>query len=107
MFAIIETGGKQYLISPQQKIKIEKIAGAEGETIFFDRVLLIAEEDKGKARIGAPYLESMRVEARVIKQGRAKKITMLRYKSKTGRRRRKGHRQMFAEVEILAIQGAQ
>lgn len=107
MFAVIETGGKQYLVSPKQKIKIEKIAPAEGEQFVFDRVLLIAEKDGEEVKIGAPYLEGATAEARVIKQGRAKKIKMLRYKSKTGRRRRKGHRQPFTEVEILTIQSVQ
>lgn len=103
MFAVIETGGKQYLVSPKQKIKIEKIPSAEGEQFAFDHVLLVAEDDEENIKIGAPYLESAAVEARVLKQGRAKKIKMLRYKSKTGRRRRKGHRQPFTEVEIIGI----
>lgn len=103
MFAIIETGGKQYLISPKQKIKIEKIVSAEGERFVFDRVLLIAKDDGKQVKIGTPYLEGVAVGASVIKQGRAKKIKMLRYKSKTDRRRRKGHRQPFTEVEIIAI----
>ena len=103
MFAIIETGGKQYLVSPKQKIKIEKIKNAEGETVLFDHVLLIADNDGENVKIGAPYLDGIAVEARVLTQGRAKKIKMLRYKSKTGRRRRKGHRQPFTEVEILTI----
>ena len=103
MFAVIETGGKQYLVSPGQKIKIEKITAEEGTTALFNRVLLIAEGDGEEVKIGTPYLEGASVEARVLKQGRAKKIKMLRYKSKTGRRRRKGHRQLFTEVEILTI----
>lgn len=103
MFAVIETGGKQYLVSPKQKIEIEKIAAEEGTEAIFDRVLLIAEDEGENVKIGTPYLEGAAVEARVIKQGRAKKIKMLRYKSKTGRRRRKGHRQPFTEVEILTI----
>lgn len=103
MFAVIETGGKQYMVSPGQKIKIEKIAAEEGTGAIFDRVLLIAEDDGEEVKIGAPYLGGTTVEARVIKQGRAKKIKMLRYKSKTGRRRHKGHRQHFTEVEIISI----
>lgn len=107
MFAVIETGGKQYLVSPKQKIKIEKITPQEGEQFVFDRVLLIAQDDGEKVKIGTPYLEGVVVEALAIKQGRAKKIKMLRYKSKTGRRRRKGHRQSFTEVEILIIKSVQ
>jgi large subunit ribosomal protein L21 len=103
MFAVIETGGKQYVVSPGQKIKVEKITAEEGAAALFDRVLLVAESDGEEVKIGTPYLEGAGVEARVLKQGRAKKIKMLRYKSKTGRRRRKGHRQFFTEVEIVAI----
>ena len=103
MFAVIETGGKQYLVSPGQKIKIEKITAEEGAMAFFDRILLIAKGDGEEVKIGTPYLDGAGVEARVLKQGRAKKIKMLRYKSKTGRRRRKGHRQLFTEVEITNI----
>lgn len=107
MFAVIETGGKQYLISPDQKIRIEKIEADEGSEVIFDRVLLVAEDEGEQVRIGTPYLEGAVVAARVIKQGRAKKIDILRYKSKTGRRRRKGHRQPFTEVEILTIKSVQ
>ena len=106
MFAVIETGGKKYLVSTGQKIKIEKIVALEGEQFIFDRVLLVFEEEGGDIKLGAPYVEGAAAEAKVLKQGRAKKIKMMRYKSKTGRRRRKGHRQSFTEVEILTIKSA-
>lgn len=101
MFAVIETGGKQYLVSSGAKIKIEKLPEETGGTVVFDKVLLIADNDA--ISIGKPYITGTTVEAVVTRQGRAKKIHMLRYHSKTRRRRRKGHRQHFTEVEIKSI----
>lgn len=101
MFAVIETGGKQYLVSPNITLKIEKIAAEEGNTFVFDKILLVADDTQ--VILGKPYLKEATVEAVVTKQGRARKIRMLRYHSKTRRRRRKGHRQLFTEVKITAI----
>ncbi len=97
--AVIETGGKQYLVQPGDIIKIEKIKKPEnGANVYFDKVLLGFGEDNIK--IGKPYIENAKVEAEIIKEGRAKKITILRYHSKTRHRRKKGHRQQFTEVKI-------
>lgn len=100
MFAVIETGGKQYRVSPGTKIKVEKLA-SEGESFVFDKVLLVS--DGKEVRIGKPYLENSKVEAKILKQARAKKKIVFRYKSKTRQRTKKGHRQPFTEVEITAI----
>lgn len=100
MFAVIETGGKQYAVEAHKKIKIEKLDFQEGEQVVFDKVLLIADE---KTEIGTPYVEGAKVEGVVMKQGRSKKISMMRYHSKTRHRRHKGHRQPFTEVEITNI----
>ncbi len=101
MFAVIETGGKQYIVGENQKLKIEKLPAKVGESVVFNKVLLIA--DGGTVKIGKPYLEGVSVEADLRAQGRAKKIHILRYHSKTRRRRHKGHRQPFSEVEIKSI----
>lgn len=101
-FAVIETGGKQYLVSPKDKLKIEKIPGEEGSDVHFDRVLLVA--DGSDVKLGKPFISNAKVMARVLKQGRAKKIRILKYKSKVRYRRRKGHRQEFTEVEIARIE---
>jgi len=101
MFAVIETGGKQYKISPGKKLKVEKLSQNEGEALVFDKVLLVGDDDNVK--IGHPYVEGATVEAKVLSHGRAKKIRMMRYHSKTRRMRRKGHRQHFTEIEILKI----
>jgi len=100
-FAIIQTGGKQYLVSPKDKILVEKLPSSEGGEVFFDRVLL-ATSDNGM-KLGKPFISGARVVAKVLKQGRAKKIKIFKYKSKIRYRRRKGHRQEFTEVEILGI----
>ena len=102
MFAIIETGGKQYRVSPGTKIKVEKLV-SEGEGFVFDKVLLVS--DGKEVKVGKPYLEGSKVEAKVVKQGRAKKIIVFRYHSKTRYRKKKGHRQPFTEVEVTKISG--
>lgn len=101
MIGIIETGGKQYKITPGKKIKIEKIDAKEGENIVFDKVLLTAEGEN--AKIGTPYLTNAKVEARVVKHGREDKKIVFKYHSKTRERKKKGHRQNFTQVEISNI----
>lgn len=99
--AVIKTGGKQYVVRPGQKLKIEKIGAKEGENFVFNDVLLIADGDK--VEIGTPVVKDARVEAKVLKQGRAKKVIVFRYHSKTRYRKKKGHRQPFSEVNIERI----
>ncbi len=101
MIAIIETGGKQYKISPGQKIKIEKIEAVADGKVIFDKVLLLADGEK--VEIGAPYLGGKFVEGRLVGQGRGDKQIIFRYHSKTRYRKKKGHRQNFSEVEISKI----
>lgn len=100
-FAVIETGGKQYKAVPGQKIKVEKLEAQEGQNFIFDKVLLTADGENVK--IGTPYVENAKVEARVSKQGRADKVIVFRYHSKTRYRKKKGHRQPYTEIELLAI----
>ncbi len=100
-FAVIKTGGKQYLVRPGQKLKIEKLDGAEGGAILFDEVLLIADGDDVK--IGSPYVVGARVEAKVLRQARAKKVIIFKYRPKARSRVKRGHRQHFTEVEIQKI----
>lgn len=100
-FAIIETGGKQYLVSPKSKIKVEKLPTPAGQEVIFDKVLLVSDDQELK--IGRPYLAGAKVVGRVLKQGRDRKIRILKYKPKVRYRRRKGHRQYFSEAEIQAI----
>lgn len=101
MFAIIETGGKQYKVSPGDKLKIEKLDTADGNSVIFDKVLLKADGDN--VAVGSPYLAGIIAEGRIVKQGRNKKIIVFKYSSKTRYRKKKGHRQHFTEVEIINI----
>lgn len=102
MLAIIKTGGKQYLVSPGQKIKIEKIDEKEDKEIIFKEVLLL---EKGrKIEIGAPLVKGAKVIGKIIKQGKGKKVIVFKYKSKTRYKKKKGHRQFFTEVEITKIE---
>jgi len=101
MLAVIKTGGKQYLVEPGSKIEIEKIEKNEGEEIIFDEVLL--SEKDGKIEIGNPFIKGAQVFGRVIKQGKGDKEIVFKYKAKTRRRTKKGHRQFFTEIEITKI----
>ncbi|MBI2055389.1 MAG: 50S ribosomal protein L21 [Candidatus Sungbacteria bacterium] len=101
MFAVIKTGGKQYRVSPGQKLKIEKLDAAESGAVKFDQVLLVADGEK--VEIGQPLVKGAKVEAKVLKQGRYKKKNVLKYHRKTRYHKKKGHRQPFTEVEILKI----
>lgn len=112
MFAIIESGGKQYKVSPGSKIKVEKLSAAatpnkdrgplgEGENFVFDKVLLVS--DGVKVSIGAPYIAEAKVSGKVLRQGRGDKKIVFKYHSKTRYRKFKTHRQPFTEVEITQI----
>jgi len=102
MLAVIKTGGKQYLVSKGDKIKIEKIEKKEGEEVIFDEVLLI-QDKKNNIKIGTPFVKGAKVKAKVLKQARAKKVEIFKYKPKKRYKVKKGHRQPYTEVEILEI----
>jgi large subunit ribosomal protein L21 len=101
MQAVIETGGKQYLVSPKEKIEIEKLKATAGETITFDKVLLTADGDK--ISLGKPYISGIKVTAKVLEQKKADKITVFKYKAKSRYRRKQGHRQLQTVVQIEKI----
>ncbi len=102
-FAVIETGGKQYKVASGQKIKVEKLDAETSGNFVFDKVLLLGDEESGDAKIGTPNVEGAKVEAKVLRQARDKKKIVFRYHSKTRYRKKKGHRQLFTEVEITKI----
>ena len=101
MRAVIETGGKQYLIKENQKIHIEKLSGKEGSAISFPKVLMIFD-DKA-TDIGKPLVSQATVNGEIIKQGRDRKVIVFKYHAKTRYRKKKGHRQHFTEVLIKKI----
>lgn len=95
---MIETGGKQYLVQPGQSVRVEKLGGEPKEAITFDRVLLMANGDS--VRVGTPYLPDATVSAVCVEQGRAAKISVVKFRSKVRYRRTHGHRQYFTRVQI-------
>lgn len=103
MYAVIETGGKQYRVQEGDIVFVEKLNVAEGETVNFDKVLLVSNEDNLNA--GKPYVEGANVEGTVLEQGKAKKIIVFKYKAKKNERNKKGHRQPFTKVKIDKIVG--
>ena len=100
-FAVIKTGGKQYIVEPGKKIKVEKLEAEEGKEVIFDQVLLTS--DVKKLLVGTPLVEGAKVTGKVLKQGRADKIVVFKYKPKKRYKKKQGHRQSFTEVEITKI----
>ncbi len=100
-FAIIQTGGKQYRVTPGEKIKIEKITPTDNGSVIFTNVLMTVQGDT--MTVGMPTVQNATVEGKLIQQGRAKKVIVFKYHSKTRYKKKKGHRQEFTEVEITAI----
>ncbi len=105
MFAIIETGGKQYMVEKGQVIEVEKIEGKEGATVEIDRVLFVGGE--GKARIGKPFVEGARVKATILAQKRGPKVIVFKKKAKTGYKKKQGHRQYLTVIRIEEIIGGE
>ena len=97
-FAVIQTGGKQYLVKPGDTLKIEKIKKPENGEIVFDKVLLIVDEDDIK--IGKPFVDGAKVGAKIIEEGRGKKVIVLKYKQKTRYHKKAGHRQPYTKITI-------
>ena len=103
MYAVIESGGKQHRVEPGEVLKLEKLAGAEGDIIDFEKVMMIGEG--GEVKIGTPYVDGGKVTAEVVSQGRHDKVTIIKMKRRKNYRRQAGHRQWFTEVRIKEISG--
>jgi len=101
VFAVIETGGKQYKVNEGDIIFVEKLGADEGSSITFDKVLAVSNGTEFK--VGAPYVDGASVSANVVKNGKAKKIYVMTYKPKKGEKRKIGHRQPYTKVQISAI----
>ena len=99
MFAIIKTGGKQYLVRPGDKIKVEKLDASLGKEVSFDALLVSDKE----TLLGTPNVLGYKVKAKVLSQGKGKKIIVYKYKPKKRYHKKQGHRQLYTEVEILGI----
>ena len=101
MYAIIVTGGKQYKVQQGEVLFVEKLEAEEGAEVKFDTVLAVGEE--GAVKFGAPSVEGASVAAKVVKNGKGKKLNIITYRPKKGSARRMGHRQPYTKVEITAI----
>ena len=103
MYAVIETGGKQYKVSEGDTIFVEKLGVEEGEAVTFDKVLIVGNDDK--ITVGTPAVDGASVEGKVLKNGKGKKIYVFKMKRKKNYRRKIGHRQPFTKIEITKING--
>ncbi|MGI5888967.1 MAG: 50S ribosomal protein L21 [Oscillospiraceae bacterium] len=100
MYAVLETGGKQYKVSEGDVIYVEKLQGEAGDEVTFSNVLAVGGD---KISAGKPYVEGASVTGKIVKQGKGKKITVFTYRPKKNSKRKMGHRQLFTKVEIESI----
>lgn len=104
MYAILETGGKQYKVRPGDTLRVEKLQAAPGETVTLDRVLLLSDGEQ--VEVGTPVVTGAKVLAEVVDQGRGPKLIVFKYKAKVRYRRKTGHRQSLTTLRVTEIQGA-
>ena len=103
MFAVVETGGKQYKVVEQDIIFVEKLDANEGDEVTFEKVVALSNNSGFKA--GTPFVDGAKVTGKVLKNGKGPKVYVLKYKSKKNEKKKIGHRQPYTKVQILSIQG--
>ena len=103
MYAVIETGGKQYRVSEGDVITVEKLNVEDGANVELDKVLILGEGSDIK--VGTPYIDGAKIMGRVVENGKAKKVVIFKYKSKKDYRKKQGHRQPYTMIEILSLDG--
>ena len=103
MYAVIESGGKQHRVTEGETLQLEKLEGAAGDKVKFEKVLMVGEGESVK--IGTPYVSGGAVEAEVVRQGRAAKVKIIKFNRRKHHRKQQGHRQYFTEVKITGIKG--
>jgi len=101
MYAVVETGGKQYKVSLGQRLRVERLAGEVGNQVVLDRVLMVS--DGQEVKIGQPHLEGAQVVGQIVDQGKAKKIVVFKKKRRKGYRWTRGHRQLQTSLKIVEI----
>lgn len=102
MYAIVHTGGKQYKIRQGDILRVEKIPGEVGSPVFFDKILMFS--DGKNVTIGQPVIDSVAVKGHIVRQGKAKKVIVFKYKKRKRYRRKQGHRQQYTEIKIDRIE---
>jgi len=103
MYAVVEMGGQQFKVKEGDAVKVEKIEGDEGQSVSFDKILLIMSESGNK--IGTPYVEGASVEGQILAQARHRKVLVFKYKRRKGYQKLQGHRQRFTKIRITKING--
>ncbi|RRD66209.1 50S ribosomal protein L21 [Fretibacterium sp. OH1220_COT-178] len=103
MYAVLETGGKQYRVQVGDRFRVERLEGGVGDEVVLDKVLMVGGD--GGTKFGAPYVSGAGVRAEILAQARDKKVLVFKYKSKKNYRRLRGHRQYFTEIVIRGIDG--
>ena len=101
MYAIVDSGGKQYRVKEGDILKVEKLAGEVGDNVSFDKILMFSDDEN--VNIGTPLLEDVAVSGHIVEHGKAKKIIVFKYKRRKRYRRKQGHRQQFTAVKIDSI----
>ncbi len=101
MYAIFEAGGRQHRAAQDMIVKMDKIDAATGDVVEFDKVLALVDDENTK--VGTPYLEGVKVVAKVVQQGKDRKIHVFKYRPKSGYKRARGHRQHFTQIRITEI----
>ena len=104
MYAVIETGGRQYRVREKDVLIVEKLPAEAGQTVTIDKVLALSDGERIK--IGAPFVTGARVMLRAVRHGRGRKVIVFKYKAKKNYRRKKGHRQPFTQVIVEKIEDA-
>ena len=102
MYAVIETGGKQYRVEPGQTVAVEKLPGNEGETITFDRVLLVSSGDGSDVKIGQPIVTGAKVQGEIVEHGLGDKLVVFKFRRRKNYVRKNGHRQQYTAVKITS-----
>ena len=101
MYAIVDSGGKQYKVQEGEILRVEKLAGEVGDDVSFDKILMFSDGEN--VNIGTPLLEDVAVSGHIVEQGKAKKIIVFKYKRRKRYRRKRGHRQQFTAVKVDSI----
>jgi large subunit ribosomal protein L21 len=102
MYAVIQTGGKQYRVAPGEQLRVEKLPGDRGATLTFDKVLMVGGD---AVRVGRPFVPGVTVSAQIVAQDRARKIIVFKFRRRKNYRRKNGHRQPYTELRITSIEG--
>ena len=103
MYAVIQTGGKQYRVEPGQTVKVEKLRGDAGAKVVFDEVLLVSSGDGGQVTVGKPLVSGAKVTGEIVEQGRGEKLVVFKFRRRKNYVRRNGHRQDMTAVKIAEI----